>query len=58
MQTKHKSVNVSNPGMYFLAIIRIIIGWYFLYEGLDKLTDPIWTSAGYLEQSRYISHEV
>jgi uncharacterized membrane protein YphA (DoxX/SURF4 family) len=41
MKTKTKSVNVSNPGMYFLAIIRIIIGWYFLYEGLVKMTDPI-----------------
>jgi len=54
MKPNLQSVKVSNVGMYFLAILRIIIGWHFLYEGLVKLTDPLWSSAGYLEQSRYI----
>ena len=54
MKTKSKSITVSNPGMYFPAILRILIGWHFLYEGLVKLTEPLWTSSGYLEQSRYI----
>lgn len=34
--------------MLVLAVLRIAIGWHFLYEGLVKLTDPAWTSAGYL----------
>jgi uncharacterized membrane protein YphA (DoxX/SURF4 family) len=54
MNKKIQPVNISNIGMYFLAILRIIIGWHFLYEGLVKLTNPSWTAAGYLEQSRYI----
>jgi uncharacterized membrane protein YphA (DoxX/SURF4 family) len=54
MNKKTQPINISNIGMYFLAILRIIIGWHFLYEGLVKLTDPSWTAAGYLEQSRYI----
>jgi uncharacterized membrane protein YphA (DoxX/SURF4 family) len=32
----------------FLSILRIAIGWHFLYEGLTKLFDPTWTAAGYL----------
>ncbi len=31
-----------------LVALRILIGWHFLYEGLAKLTNPYWTSAGYL----------
>jgi len=54
MNNKIQSLNLPNAGMYFLAILRIIIGWHFLYEGLVKLSDPTWTAAGYLEQSRYI----
>jgi thiosulfate dehydrogenase [quinone] large subunit len=32
--------------------LRILIGWHFLYEGLSKLTNPGWSAAGYLTQSR------
>ena len=34
-----------------LVLLRIIIGWHFLYEGLTKLLYPGWTSAGYLKGS-------
>ncbi len=36
---------------YPLAMIRIVIGWHFLYEGLTKLLFPGWSSAGYLKSS-------
>ena len=35
-----------------LVTLRIVIGWHFLYEGLAKLTNPYWTSAGYLAESQ------
>jgi uncharacterized membrane protein YphA (DoxX/SURF4 family) len=35
-----------------LSLLRIAVGWHFLYEGLWKLCAPHWTSAGYLESSR------
>lgn len=35
-----------------LVTMRILIGWHFLYEGLAKLTNPYWTSAGYLAESQ------
>ncbi|MGA1976478.1 MAG: DoxX family protein [Bacteroidales bacterium] len=37
-----------------LALLRILIGWQFLYEGLVKLFDPSWTSRPFLEGSRWI----
>ena len=37
-----------------LAILRIAIGWHFLYEGIVKLLEPNWSSAGYLAESKWI----
>jgi uncharacterized membrane protein YphA (DoxX/SURF4 family) len=37
-----------------LTLVRIAIGWHFLYEGHAKLFSGSWTSAGYLEASRWI----
>lgn len=34
-----------------LVLLRMVIGWHFLYEGLTKLLYPGWTSAGYLKGS-------
>jgi thiosulfate dehydrogenase (quinone) large subunit len=34
--------------MVWLFILRITIGWHFLYEGLVKVLDPGWSSVGYL----------
>ena len=36
-----------------LVILRIFIGWHFVYEGLAKLVNPYWTSAGYLAESQW-----
>ncbi len=36
-----------------LVLLRMFIGWHFLYEGLAKLTNPYWTSAGYLAESKW-----
>ena len=35
----------------FLTILRIAIGWHFLYEGLTKLFDPAWSAAGFLQSA-------
>jgi len=31
-----------------LVLLRILIGWHFLYEGVIKAYNPSWTSRGYL----------
>ena len=36
-----------------LVVLRIFIGWHFTYEGLAKLTNQYWTSAGYLAESKW-----
>ena len=35
-----------------LVALRMLIGWHFLYEGIAKLTNPYWTSAGYLAEAK------
>jgi len=45
-----------------LVVLRIFIGWHFFYEGLSKLFNSYWTSAGYLAQSqglfKWIFHNI
>jgi thiosulfate dehydrogenase [quinone] large subunit len=42
----------SRAAMAALVVLRVLIGWHFLYEGISKLTTPNWSAAGYLMQSR------
>jgi len=36
----------------WLVILRLFIGWHFLYEGLVKVMNPKWTSLPYLLDSK------
>ena len=40
--------------VWILTILRIIIGWHFLYEGIVKLLNPNWSSASYLMESKWL----
>jgi uncharacterized membrane protein YphA (DoxX/SURF4 family) len=40
--------------VYVLTILRILTGWYFLYEGIVKLIDPVWSAKYYLLGSTWI----
>lgn len=31
-----------------ITILRILVGWHFLYEGIVKIYNPDWTAYGYL----------
>ena len=31
-----------------LVLLRVAIGWHFLYEGVVKILNPGWTAAGFL----------
>jgi thiosulfate dehydrogenase [quinone] large subunit len=42
----------TNMQTVILVILRVAIGWHFLYEGIVKLLDPNWTSLGYLMDSK------
>jgi thiosulfate dehydrogenase [quinone] large subunit len=39
----------SNLQIFSLTLLRVLIGWHFLYEGLTKLfSTPAWTAKSYL----------
>ncbi|NQT27001.1 DoxX family protein [candidate division KSB1 bacterium] len=49
----HKK-DYSNWQLTVLVLLRVTIGWHFLYEGLAKLFTPGWSAAEYLDVSRWI----
>jgi thiosulfate dehydrogenase [quinone] large subunit len=42
----------TNIQTLLLVTLRIILGWYFLYEGFVKIANPDWSSFGYLLDSK------
>lgn len=40
--------------LLWLTVLRVLIGWHFLFEGITKLMNPDWTSLGYLKDSDWI----
>ena len=43
---------MSRGPMIAITVLRVLVGWHFLYEGIAKLTSASWSAAGYLKQSR------
>jgi len=43
---------LSRTPLIAITVLRIFVGWHFLYEGITKLSSPAWSAAGYLKQSR------
>ena len=43
---------ISRSGMIAISVLRVVVGWHVLYEGIAKLTSPSWSAAGYLRVSR------
>ena len=35
-----------------ITVMRVLIGWHFLYEGVSKLTTEGWSAQGFLLQAR------
>ena len=38
--------------MIALALLRVCIGWHFLYEGIAKLMKANWSASSFLLQAR------
>ena len=49
---RRQQILSSAPVAPVLLVLRLAIGWHFLYEGLAKLLTPDWTTAPYLLLSR------
>lgn len=35
----------------FLILLRLVIGWHFLFEGIEKLNSDVWSSEAYLREA-------
>ena len=43
---------LSRSAMIAITVLRVVVGWHFLYEGIAKLTSASWSAGGYLRQAR------
>jgi thiosulfate dehydrogenase [quinone] large subunit len=41
-------MNLSRSQLTSLVVLRLLVGWHFLYEGVTKLFNPYWTAKSYL----------
>ena len=51
---KATTMSYSKSQLIVLSLLRIFIGWHFLFEGLIKVFSPGWTAKGYLLSSQGI----
>ena len=52
-QNPEEDLKYPKPLMWGLVILRVAVGWHFLYEGITKLLEPNWTAAAFLAESRW-----
>jgi len=45
-------MKLSGGQRWALVVLRVAIGWHFLYEGIVKVMNPDWSSLGYLMDSK------
>ena len=43
-----EDLRLSRSAMIAITLLRVVVGWHFLYEGIAKLTSPSWSAAGYM----------
>lgn len=49
-----KRNSFSNLQLTFLLLLRFLIGWHILYEGIAKVLNTQWTSAEFLQESQWV----
>ena len=49
-----KKDNQLNLLPVILTVLRVLVGWHFLYEGISKLAMDNWSSSVYLMESKWI----
>jgi len=47
-----EEATLSRSAMIAITVLRVVVGWHFLFEGIAKLTSPSWSAAGYMRASR------
>jgi len=51
MEPLSRDIKQKKTSYIVMTILRVAIGWHFLYEGLTKVLNPEWSAAGYLESA-------
>ena len=51
MEKEQQKNSYSGVQLFNLTLLRVLIGWHFLYEGLVKFYTPDWTAKHYLSGS-------
>lgn len=51
---RHENASGDRLTLIALTVMRVAIGWHFLYEGLAKLLKGNWSAAGFLLQSKWV----
>lgn len=52
MDRADKFISYTSTQMWTLAMLRMLIGWHLLYEGVVKLWNPGWSAGSYLMDSQ------
>jgi thiosulfate dehydrogenase [quinone] large subunit len=47
-----EEIKISRGPMIAITVLRVVVGWHFLYEGIAKLTSPSWSAVGYMKAAR------
>ena len=51
---KKSELSYSTWQLTLLVILRVSIGWHFLFEGIVKLANPNWSAIGFLLDSKWM----
>jgi thiosulfate dehydrogenase [quinone] large subunit len=49
-----QTIKLSTAQTSAFVLLRLFVGWHFLYEGVIKLYSPSWTAKGYLLSATYM----
>jgi thiosulfate dehydrogenase [quinone] large subunit len=52
MKKQKNQIKYTNWQVSALVIVRVLIGWHFLYEGLVKVVNPNWSAASLLNAAQ------
>jgi thiosulfate dehydrogenase [quinone] large subunit len=47
-----EDTKLTRAAMIAITVLRVLVGWHFMYEGIAKLTSPSFTAASYLKMAR------
>jgi thiosulfate dehydrogenase [quinone] large subunit len=47
-----EEAKLSRSALIAITVLRVVVGWHFLYEGIAKLTSSSWSAVGFMRASR------